>query len=221
MRGVFTTLTASLLLISLGCADLNKALNDAAKGVDKAAQEATVAAKKAMDKESGTPTTAPTPAPAPTPTPAPAPAPAPTPAPPPAEKENFQGHFLSVWIDGKPTTRTDRKDLNETVWTVDACGGNPEVRFQMDAAHLGAFKEADVVINPLKGEAGDPTDLWHDPRVRKELKPDQGFKLGPFQHIAGGQLASVPALPPGRYALKVQVNGEKNWDRQVVHVTVK
>ena len=46
------------------------------------------------------PAVTPTPTPAPTPTPTPTPSPTPTPAPAPAAKQEFQGHYLTVTVDG-------------------------------------------------------------------------------------------------------------------------
>jgi len=205
-----TILAAALavLLVPLGCGEFVKTMDSVGKQIDSSVQGA-------MKKDAPN-------APA-TPAPADTAAPAPSGKVPPKStgKADFEGHYLSVWIDGKPTRRTDAKDLGERVWTVDACSATPVVKFQYDTGHLGVFREANVVINPVKGAASDPTDLWNEPRCRTQWKPGQDFRLGPFQHIAGGKLTPAAALPPGKYAFKVQVNGVRTWDRQVVFVTVK
>jgi hypothetical protein len=205
MRKLAAVLLAALL--AAGCAEMQKAVDEAAKQAAAAVDEA------------------PQPAPAegeapeqPTPTP---PAPSGKVAPRTTGKEDFQGHYLTVWLDGQRTSATDKTALSERVWSVADCSTTPTVRFEYDAKHLGEFREAAVVINPIQDGKTDPTDLWQDPQARPELKPGQKFELGPFQHIAGGKLTQHPALPPGRYSMKVQVNGTHTWDRQTIHVTVK
>jgi hypothetical protein len=194
-------------VLAVGCAEMQKAMDEAAKRAAAAAQET----QQPAPAESKAPEQ-------PTPTPPP---PRGKVAPRTAGKEEFQGHYLSVWLDGQRTSETDKTAGSERIWSVSSCSATPTVRFQYDTRHLGDFREAAVVINPIKAGKADPTDLWQDPQAGAELKPDQRFQLGPFQHIAGGKLTQHPALPPGRYSIKVQVNGTHTWDRQTIHVTAK
>jgi hypothetical protein len=110
--------------------------------------------------------------------------------------------------------------MGEPVWVVDACSPNPEIKFEMDKGHLGDLKATDVVINPVKDGKTDPTDLWQCAKARA-MKPGVATKLDSFNHIAGGKLVAAAKLPPGPYSIKVGINGQKTWDRQTIHVTVK
>ncbi len=205
MRTTAIIFAAAVTLAPFGCAELSKAMDDAAKQAAAVANEST--------------------APAPPAASAPAPATPPPPsgrvAPRTTGKAEFEGWYLTVWLDGKKTRPTPQKDLGERVWIVADISRNPVVKVQFDAGHLGDFRTADVVINPIKAGKTDPNDLWHHPAVRTALKPGQPLKLTSFNHIAGGKLTAHTALPPGQYSIKVSINGTHTWDRQVVHVTVK
>ena len=135
------------------------------------------------------------------------------------EKEDFEGHYLTVWIDGVQTA-TLRKEASGQLWRVAAASGQPEIKFTYDQAHLGPLKKVEVTINPWKGDRADPTDLWKSDR-QDQLKPGQALKFDTFSHIAGGKLTQSDKLPAGAYAIHVNVVGEKTWDRQTIVTTVK
>lgn len=207
MRKLVTIVALLGLVAVLGCEQLTNAVNDAAKQAQGAAKDT----EKHYDAKKDTPAATPA---------TPAKTEAAKPAPKTTGKADFDGLYLEVWVDGKKTKNTGKKDLGELTWTVDACSTTPSIQFKFDEAHMGPLKATDVVINPIKDGKPDPTDMWQCNKARA-MKAGVTTKLDAFNHIAGGKLVTATALPPGDYSFKVQVNGTKTWDRQAVRVTVK
>ena len=135
------------------------------------------------------------------------------------EKQEFQGHYLSVSIDGKEA-KLDKMVGGEQYWSVSKCGRNPSIEFEMDEKHLGEAQSVYLTIHPMKGEVPDSGVTYENDAVRK-LQPDEKFKLQGFDRIAGGRLERVDGLPRGQYVFALRVVGGKTWDRQRIVVEVK
>jgi hypothetical protein len=137
----------------------------------------------------------------------------------PAQKEDFEGHYLTVWIDGAQTA-TLRKGASGQLWQVAVASPAPEIKFTCDAVHLGPLKKVEVTVNPWLGDKPNYSDVWKSDR-QDQLKPGQAVKFDTFSHIAGGKLTQSDKLPAGTYAISVNVVGERTWDRQTIVTTVK
>jgi hypothetical protein len=212
MKKLITLVAVLGVIAFLGCEQLTKTINEAAKQADDSVKDTqahyedksqTEAAKPAADDKTEAVRKE-----------------EPKPAPKTTGKEEFEGYYIEVWVDGQKTKNSGRKEEGELVWTVDACSSTPTVRFTLDKGHLGDLKATDVVINPVKDGKADPTDLWH-PEKARSMKAGTDTKLDAFDHIAGGKLVKATRLPAGEYRLKMQVNGTKTWDRQSIRVTIK
>ena len=206
MRVVLSVLALCALLAAVGCEQIGTVADKVSKEMGASKQPPVPAP--------------PAPEPAAKPTAKTAPEPAAKPAPKTTGKPEFEGHYLKVWVDGKQTQPAGSKSMGENVWTVDACSANPEIKFEMDTAHLGELKATDIVINPIKDGKPVHTDIWHADGARA-MKAGQALKLAGFNHFVGGGLVRAAKLPPGRYSIKVSANGQKTWDRQTIEATVK
>jgi len=135
------------------------------------------------------------------------------------KKDDFQGYYLTVFIDGRETAQAEKRG-DEQLWTVGECSGNPTIRFHMDTGHLGDRKTVGLVINPMKGTAPDHGVLFQNDSI-KGLKPGKDLTLDGFDRIGDGKLVKLKGLPPGKYWFSFMVNGHKTWDRQRILVEVK
>jgi len=210
MRKLVTWAALLGLVAAIGCEQITNVANDMAKQTQSAADDT----QKHYSKEKDTSSTAKA-EPAKTEE-----APKPIPPKKTTGKEDFEGHYLQVWVDGKKTTNSNKRIMGDLIWDVPACSTTPTIQFSFDEKHLGALKATDVVINPVKDGKPDFADMWQCDAARA-MKAGVPAKLDAFNHIAGGKLVKATALPPGEYSFKVQVNGMTTWDRQAIRVTVK
>ncbi len=136
------------------------------------------------------------------------------------ETEDFQGHYLTVKIDGEKTDMADKVG-GDQLWTIDRCSPNFTLEFKYDEDKLGKFNEVDVVINPMKGNAADHRVMYQCDPVRDTLKPGRKMRMTRFSYFHDGKLEKIRKLPAGKYRISVQVNGEKTWDRQYITVEIR
>lgn len=141
-----------------------------------------------------------------------------------AAKEDFQGHYIQVWVDGTETKNSGKQIMGDLVWDGPAdSSGNPEIKFTLDAAKLGDFKGVEIVINPMNGETVDFASIIK-PKDTAEMKPDTPFAIGSsagFDQIANGAVETPAAIPAGNYRLSFTVHGTTSWDRQSIPLVVK
>ncbi len=136
-----------------------------------------------------------------------------------AEKEMFQGHYITVWIDGEKT-EPGGKDGSEQLWKVDDVSSNPKIKFELDTKKLGKFKQADVIVNPVKGGKVDQQVMYKCDAVAG-MKPGKELQLKEFGWFHDRTYEKVTKIPPGKYRITVRVNSEGNWDRQYIMAEIK
>lgn len=142
----------------------------------------------------------------------------------PASADRFQGRWLTIKIDGKPTQHGGGRDLgNCVVWKVDGkefwqTSGNPEIFIDYDKSKLGTKGVHDINVNPIKK---DGSRDYANVITTKDPARD-GFPTGKAVKIKkwDALMTELDSLPPGRYWLQISTNGNDMWDRQCIAIEV-
>jgi hypothetical protein len=77
---------------------------------------------------------------------------------------------------------------------------------------FGENRQAEVKVIPL-----DDVDL----KTHSEIATADSVRVGGAAPLVEQHVLEQNTLPPGRYLLAVTLNGQDNWDRQVLFFTVK